>query len=119
MEQDKIIKALECCKIRACDICPYDVFSNPTSTCNLKEDALELIKELTEENEKLKAQKYYLHEDGRIEMIPTIESVKANTVREMQAEIINRCVKGGIYPAFVASTINQIAKEMIDNAREV
>ena len=41
--------------------------------------------------------------------------VKANTVREMQTEIINRCVKGGIYPAFVATTIDKIAKEMIEN----
>lgn len=46
-----------------------------------------------------------------------VKTIRANTVREMQAEIINRCVKGGIYPAFVASTIDRIVKEMIDNER--
>ena len=43
-----------------------------------------------------------------------LEKAKANAVREMQAEIINRCLKGGIYPAFVATTIDKIAKEMLD-----
>lgn len=28
-----------------------------------------------------------------------------------------RCIKGGIYPAFVASTIDQIAKEMLEGER--
>ena len=30
----------------------------------------------------------------------------------MQKEIEARCIKGGIYPAFVKSTINNIAEEM-------
>ena len=37
-----------------------------------------------------------------------------NTVRAMQSEIKDRCIKGGIYPAFVARTIDQIAKEMLE-----
>ena len=43
---------------------------------------------------------------------------RADTVREMQTEIEARCLKGGIYPAFVKSTIDKIADEMIggDNA---
>ena len=49
--------------------------------------------------------------DSTIEFINVL---RANTVREMQAEIINRCIKGGIYPAFVASTIDKIAKEMLE-----
>lgn len=38
----------------------------------------------------------------------------ADTVRKMHTEIKERCLKGGIYPAFVAGTINQIAKEMLE-----
>ena len=38
----------------------------------------------------------------------------ADTVRKMHSEIKKRCIKGGIYPAFVASTIDQIAKEMLE-----
>ena len=34
------------------------------------------VRELAEENERLKAQKYYLHSDGRIEMLPTVESAE-------------------------------------------
>lgn len=40
-------------------------------------------------------------------------AVKNDTVRKMQKLIKERCIKGGIYPAFVKSTIDQIAKEMI------
>lgn len=39
---------------------------------------------------------------------------KADTVRKMHSEIKERCIKGGIYPAFVASTIDQIEKEMLE-----
>ena len=85
------------------------------------------IKELAEENERLKSQRYMIYADGRVEALghndPTgepgkcglYEQCRANTVREMQAEIINRCIQGGIYPAFVATTIDKIAKEMIEN----
>lgn len=50
MEREQIIKALECCQKDDCDNCPND-FGNCYS--NLAKDALSLIKELTEENEKL------------------------------------------------------------------
>ena len=39
----------------------------------------------------------------------------ADTVRKMQERIKEHCIKGGIYPAFVASTIDQIAKEMLED----
>jgi hypothetical protein len=78
------------------------------------EDCAEDRARLTEENERLKATKYMAHSDGRLEMIPTVESVKADTVKKMQAEIEARCINGGIYPAFVARTIDQIAKEMLE-----
>lgn len=37
----------------------------------------------------------------------------AYTVRKMQSKIEKRCSEGGIYPAFVARTVEQVAKEML------
>ena len=42
---------------------------------------------------------------------------RTDAVRKMQTEIKERCIKGGIYPAFVASTIDQIAKEMLGDKK--
>lgn len=78
--------------------------------CKLNEEN----KSLTEENERLKSQKYMAHPDGRIEMIPSIESVRADTVNEMYSMIKERCIKGGIYPAFVASVVTEVAKELLE-----
>lgn len=41
----------------------------------------------------------------------------ADTVRKMHSEIKERCIKGGIYPAFVASTIDQIEKRDVGGGR--
>lgn len=76
LNRDEIIKALECCKsllISACKECPYrlgDYAYDDGCVNNLVADALALINELTEENEKLKASKYMAYPDGRIEAIP-------------------------------------------------
>lgn len=40
-------------------------------------------------------------------------AVKEDAVRKMRSEIQKRCVEGGIYPAFVARTVEQVAKEML------
>lgn len=77
-----------------------------------KDELLSERSRLTEENERLKAQKYYIHSDGRIEMIPTVESVRADTVKKMHFEIQQRCIKGGIYPLFVGYTLDQVAYEI-------
>ncbi len=85
-------------KIHTCDICFPNTVKN----------ALSLIKELTEENERLRNSSI----DYR--NIPEIKAKeRADTVWKMHSEIEARCIKGGIYPAFVKSTIDQIAKEMI------
>lgn len=82
----------------------------------------EKCERLTEENERLKAQKYYIHSDGRIEMIPTVESVRADTVRKMQ-ERIKQYIDVGHYRSpteicfselDVANIIDRIAKEMLE-----
>ena len=38
----------------------------------------------------------------------------SEVVRKMHSEIKERCIKGGTYPAFVERTIDQIAKEMLE-----
>lgn len=37
---------------------------------------------------------------------------RAEAVREMHFEIQQRCIKGGIYPAFVGCTVDKVAYEM-------
>ena len=75
------------------------------------------IKELTEENEILQ----YEIENGVVvchdchtKYADKIEQAKADTVRKMQTEIEARCIKGGIYPAFVKNVVNQVANELLE-----
>ena len=170
MERTEVIKALECCTSEAgCTGCPH--FPSVYGCSRLvMQDALSLIKELTEErdgyenlaltaietqnrmsdtieqlteeNERLREDKervtntYYeamcemknritcqvVLSDEKLEEIKNeclarveldIKAIQADTVRKMQSEIEARCIKGGIYPAFVKSTIDQIAEEII------
>lgn len=78
---------------------------------------------LTEENERLKAQKYYIHSDGRIEMIPTVESVRADTVREMQERLMAQAITiqdhtGKIGVVVGVGNIGDVAKEMLEGENE-
>lgn len=151
LNKEQIIKALECCtyggdvtksQVEVCSPCPY--FNEGNCTDILKENALSLIKELTEEskkweqaydcmdsacrelsskcdelteeNESLKTQRRVLAV-GLKDMRKEIRGIKADTVRKMHSEIKDRCIKGGIYPAFVKSTIDQIAKEMLEGEK--
>lgn len=41
-----------------------------------------------------------------------------DTVRKMQAEIKARCIKGGIYPAFVARVVEDVAKEILEGKND-
>lgn len=95
MEKEQIIKALECCCKSSCSAennadCP--LINDEACACTLPKNALSLIRE----------------QEKRI------EEVKAETVRKMQEAIKERCIKGGIYPAFVASTIDKVSREMLE-----
>jgi hypothetical protein len=46
-----------------------------------------------------------------------IKALKTDTVKKMQELIKERCIEGGIYPAFVASTIDKIAKEILEDKK--
>ena len=126
MEREKLIKALEICTDpntkgncvgRQCPFAYEDrcLFT----TLELLGDVLALIKELTEENERWKAEAenqsilWRQHFESIYESAK--KTLKADTVRKMHSEIEKRCIKGGIYPAFVKSTIDQIAKEMLED----
>ena len=65
-----------------------------------------------------KAQKYYIHSDGRIEMIPTVESVRADTVREMQERLDKHFCHDpaflGVEQRLIMGVIDEIAKEMLE-----
>ena len=40
-----------------------------------------------------------------------------DAVRKMQESIEERCLKGGIYPVFVSSVVENVAKELIEEAK--
>lgn len=118
MERNDIIKALECHSratktvqegLLICENeCPFICEDDCTEV--LARNALTLIKQLTEENkrlkekadrhldnlkavlderaeEKSKVERYMLKSDGSLEMIPTVESVRQDVAREILEEI--------------------------------
>lgn len=122
LKREEIVKALECCTNCNCDVCPYvpeQGTHKGTIGCNdeLMINAISLINELTEENERLMDECGNQSTLWRQHFESIYETAKgtviADTVKKMQKEIEARCIKGGIYPAFVRSTIEQIAEEMI------
>lgn len=113
MEREQIIKILEHCtsheNCTGCDLYWRD--------CGIESMALALIKELAEENERLRAIPEQLHNEMSERMLEERKIERKLTVRKMHFEIKERCIKGGIYPAFVASTIDQIEKEMLEGEK--
>lgn len=118
LDREQIKKALECCNSHEkCSECPCTDFcygpswfdENALAIINSQEQT---IKELTEENERLHAQVKMWTATAYCEK-DRAESSKADTVRRMHSLIKERCIKGGIYPAFVESTIEKVAKELL------
>ena len=120
LNRDNVLKALECCKwddVSLCKQCPYYKPSESNCISNMSIDALSLIKELTEENT-------FLHktitENAQLALEVTLEEIekaKADTVNKMYSMIKERCIKGGIYPIFVARTITLVAKEILEETK--
>ena len=136
---EQIIKALECCSKDDCGNCP-NTFGNCYS--NLAKDAFALIKQLAEENERLRAElrdeiakgemcaevikrqdkeKEIMHESFvKLEALYKIEckrvdTIKADTVREMQERLKEKLKH---YPQRCGDCfkekVDQIAKEMLE-----
>ena len=115
LNAEQIKKALECYTTFNCDKCPIEDENRDCENFGCIKQAIALIKGLTEENEKLKAQKYYLHSDGRIEMIPTVESVRADTIDEfvyMVKEKMREVATGKRTSLIGAGWIDEIAREL-------
>lgn len=81
LNKEQIIQALGCLNDkhdRICDICPvYKLTDRGYSSCRhvILDEALALIKELTEDNENLN--------ETISSLLETIKSIRADTVREM------------------------------------
>ena len=108
-----------------CSECDFKPWIKPICQRLLCSVALELItsqeqriKELTEENENLHASCTELTQEckkwqGRLKI--ECKYTEKITIKKMHAEIARRCIEGGIYPAFVESTIDQIVKELTED----
>ena len=123
MDREQIIKALELHsqKMQPCLAdCPYGGLHNCES--DMAQDALSLINELTQKLEcanleiecKERILESYMIQYGTVaDKEVWLKKERADTVRKMQTEIESRCIKGGIYPAFVKRTIEKVAEEML------
>ena len=120
MEREQIIKALECCSKGTCMACPLKEDYSPCSS-TLTYSALSLIKELTEENERLHADCTELTQCcTKLETLYKIEckrvdTIKADTVRKMQ-ERMKEAFKHHTYNCrdCIISKVDKIAKEMLE-----
>lgn len=95
-----------------------DNYSGSWKRFNVLDGALTLIKELTEENDRLKTPTYLLRSDGGVELMPTIKSIRNGTVRKMQERLEYSlcCIPQCHFTyAEVQFHIDRIAKEMLED----
>lgn len=114
MERDKIIKSMEICRdALTCKGCTYD----PLVDCHreLWKDAISLIKELTEENERLRAA-IPLWAKQCVELEERCMQLRADTVRKMQEALEHRIhSKLSYHGWYIKETvIPEIAKDMLE-----
>jgi hypothetical protein len=127
LNREQIIKAMECCRTNSemdCIDCPYrnkgnDLYAGCVNT--LLVDALSLIKELTEENERLRAEN-----DDLCDNIACLEfdneNAERRTVRKMQEQLKMEIDGFGRKDGFVTKEtvcwfIDQIAEEVIGEVK--
>ena len=110
LNRDQIVKALEhCINDATCEQCNLS-----PSTCHIEEDAIALIKELTEENERLRAE-VSVKKKLLDKCVDLEDKVRADTVRKMQVEInktLSALCKGDV--SEIRRIVDQIAKEMLE-----
>ena len=109
LNRENIIKALECCNdenLPQCAKCPY--LDNKVDCFGLGNEALALIKELIEENERLSL--------DLLATTKTAESIKADTIREMRELLHARKVSYGniAFRVVPLDDIDQITKELLE-----
>ena len=136
--REQIIKALECCTLGGCHDCRGCPNGNHLlSVCKriAMEDALSLIKELTEENERLreqneKCQSVALKQEDTMQIIAQekqayydeLQTIKADTVRKMQerlkASARTECsITGHRYSVIAVEDLDRIANDMLEGEK--
>lgn len=130
LKPDNIVKALECHasgKIDNCIHCPYeniDLKYDETCAQRMLGDAILLIKELTEENERLRGFNSAKCEDcagctsWKCDCANIEAQAKADTVRKMQDRLIAEFRKDDRMNYYLRMTLDQIAKEMVDGEKD-
>ena len=118
LKRDEIIKALECCKsddMTHCRRCPYD--TGLYCMCNMSADALSLINELTEENERLRAIPEQLHKEMSERIVEERKIERKLAVREMQERLNDTKIKFGSDYYIFAGNVDVIAEEMLEGVK--
>lgn len=123
LNAETVKRGLErCAKEWHCGLCVF----TENECALIKKSAIALITEqeqrigeLAAENERLRGTRYMLDQDGRIEMIPTIDRVRADTVRKMQerlkADAITIKDHTGKFGVVVGvGNIDDVAREMLE-----
>lgn len=116
MEREQIKKALECCTSeKGCTGCPRFPSLMGCSRQNMI-DALALIKELTEENERLRSIPEQLHKEMSERMAEEVKIERKLTVRKMQERLCVRIKDKFSYHGWYLkeTVIPEIAKEIIE-----
>ena len=123
LNREQVVKALECCTSeQGCGGCPY----YPTLIgCSRQamSGALALIRELTEENERLRAEaenQSVLWKQHFESIYETAKgTVKADTVRKMQ-ERLKKAFNFGhtIFEKSICDIIDQVAKELLEEVSD-
>ena len=98
-----------------------DNYSGSWQRFNVLNNALAIIKELAEENERLRDE-LEIKSQKRVNIFELVESYdrgKTKGVKKMRSEIERRCIEGGIYPAFVAKVVEDVEREMLEGKSDV
>ena len=116
LNREQIIKALECCTSCSCGVdCPY--YDSTLCQYHIMRDALSLIKELTEENERLRADNEIKSQKRAniFEIVNAFERGRTDGVRKMQERLINyeSYDNGGGNYVVSVDDIRTVAKEML------
>ncbi len=120
MEKEQIVKALECCYLVGdCKECPY--IPDGDSVCEartLGKEALSLILEQDKQIEELTIELDAMRTAANsLEM--HYENARADTAQKMHSMIKERCIKGGLWPAFIANVVAEVAKELSEGTSEI
>lgn len=93
-----------------------DNYSGSWQRFNVLDNALALIKELAEENERLKDFASSKCEDcaGCTQWNCDCANIEAYAIHRMQTMIKEECIAGGIYPAFVARVVENVGKRILE-----